>query len=281
MGNLYTNRKCIENKKTECTIFKSRSIGTRTQINHKKSGVVINKKRAEIQTFFNDNSNSEIVKKYSRYFKEGFDGYGIETKTFEQQRDKWIEEWKDEMTLNKYLDLGDIFMQEGKFEEKSLAIVFVQSERENYNTTTFDRIGKWFEMGITNWATTDVLCMLVLSSFIIDKVISFEKLKEWTSADSQWQRRAVPVTLVELLKEGLKPETALPIIEPIMLDDSEYVQKGIGTLLRGLWKKYPKKIENFLLQWKDQCGRLIIQYATEKMDKENRKQFRKAKKSVS
>ena len=132
-------------------------------------------------------------------------------------------------------------------------------------------------MGVTNWATTDVLCMLVLSSFIKDEVISYEKLKEWTLSESQWQRRAVPVTLVELLKEGLKPETTLPIIEPIMLDDSENVQKGIGTLLRGLWKKYPKKIESFLLQWKNQCGRLIIQYAIKKMDKEYRKQFRKEK----
>ena len=103
---------------------------------------MVNKKRAEIQAFFNENSNSEIVKKYSRYFKKGFDGYGIKTKTFEQQRDIWIEEWKDEMTLDTYLDLGDILMKEGKYEEKSLAIVFVQYERNNYTSETFDRIGK-------------------------------------------------------------------------------------------------------------------------------------------
>ena len=100
---------------------------------------------------------------------------------------------------------------------------------------------------------------------------------EWNTADSEWKRRAVPVTLVELLKEGLEPKTALPIIEPLMLDDSEYVQKGIGTLLRGLWKKWPEEIENFLFKWKHECGRLIIRYATEKMDKEYRKKFRKEK----
>ena len=119
--------------------------------------------------------------------------------------------------------------------------------------------------------------MLVLSSFLIDGIIEFDKLKEWTKSNSEWKRRAVPVTLVELLTEDLKPETAIPLIEPIMLDDSKYVQKGIGTLLRGLWKTYPVEIEEFLLKWKDQCGRLIIQYATEKMDKEYRKKFRKKK----
>lgn len=238
---------------------------------------MMDKKLKEIREFCIKNSDPETFKKYAKYFKDGFDGYGIQQKTYEKQRDIWIKNWKNEMSLEKYLDLGDILMKAGKFEEKSLAISFVQSERENYTPATFDRIGNWFKMGISDWATTDVLCMLVLSSFLIDKVVSYEKLKEWTYSDSAWQRRAVPVTLVELSKKELKPEEALPLIEPLMLDDSEYVQKGIGTLLRGLWKKYPSDIENFLLQWKDQCGRLIVQYATEKMDKEYRKRFRKAK----
>jgi 3-methyladenine DNA glycosylase AlkD len=242
---------------------------------------MIEKKQREIRDFCIKNSDPEIVKKYARYFKNGFDGYGIDSKVFERQRDLWIEAWKNEMTLNDYLDLGDELIRSGKFEEKSMAIAFVASERLNYTPTTFDRIGKWFKMGITNWATADVLCMLVLCNFLIDQVVSHEKLKEWTSAESEWQRRAVPVTLVELIKKGLSPETSLPVIELLMLDDSEYVQKGIGTLLRGLWKKYPKEIDNFLMQWKDQCGRLIIQYATEKMDKEYRKKFRARKKGKS
>ncbi len=65
------------------------------------------------------------------------------------------------------------------------------------------------------------------------------------------------------------------IDKDILIKIHEYpflsVQKGIGTLLRGLWKKYPEEVDAFLLKWKDQCGRLIVQYATEKMDKEYRK----------
>ena len=238
---------------------------------------MIEEKRIEIQEFCKSNSNPLNIKKYSRYFKDGFDGYGIEQKMYEKQRDFWIEEWKADMTLDKYLQLGDKLMQTGKYEEKSFAISFLQSERQNYSSTTFDRIGKWFDYGISNWATTDVLCMLVLSSFFIDNKVSFEKLKEWTTSESEWKRRAVPVTLVELIRKDLKHEDAINLIEPLMLDDSENVQKGIGTLLRGLWKKYPAEIENFLMKWKEKCGRLIVQYSTEKMDKEYRKKFRKNK----
>jgi len=231
----------------------------------------------EIRTFCIKNTKQSNIDKYSRYFKEGFDGYGIDQKVYEAQRDFWIAEWKQEMTIEKYLELGDKLIRIGKYEEISFAISFLKSERENYTVSTFDRIGKWFDIGISNWANTDVLCMLVLSSFLNDGIIEFDKLKEWTKSDSEWKRRAVPVTLVELLKKDLKPENALPLMESLMQDDSEYVQKGIGTLLRGLWKKYPAEIESFLFEWKDQCGRLIIQYATEKMDKEYRKKFRKNK----
>jgi len=238
---------------------------------------MIEEKIKEIRAFCIKNSKQSNIDKYSRYFKEGFDGYGIDREVFEAQRDSWIEDWKKEMTLDKYLDLGDRLVELGKYEEISFAILFVDSERENYRESTFDRIGKWFDLGISNWANTDVLCMVVISNFLIDRIIDFEKLKEWTASKSEWKRRAVPVSLVELIKRDLKPEDALPLIEPLMLDDSAYVQKGIGTLLRGLWKIYPIEIEEFLLKWKDQCGRLIIQYSTEKMGKEYRKKFRKAK----
>jgi len=238
---------------------------------------MIKEKVKEIREFCLNNSKQVNIDKYARYFKEGFDGYGIDQKVYEKQRDNWIAQWKNKMTLDNYLSLGDALMQTGKFEEKSFAIAFLQSERENYTAATFTRIGLWFEYGISNWATTDVLCMLVLSSFLNDKIITFDKLKEWTKAKSEWQRRAVPVTLVELLKKDLQPTDALPLIEPLMLDESPYVQKGIGTLLRGLWKKYPAEIEDFLHQWKDRSPRLIFQYATEKMDKEYRKKFRKQK----
>jgi len=238
---------------------------------------MIDEKLKEIRDFCIKNSKQSNIDKYSRYFKDGFDGYGIDQKVYEAQRDLWIADWKKEMTIGKYLELGDTLIQIGKYEEISFAISFLKSKRENYTESTFDRIGKWFDYGISNWATTDVLCMLVLSSFFVDKVISFEQLKSWTNSDSEWKRRAIPVTLVELIKKDLKPNDAINLVESLMLDDSEYVQKGIGTLLRGLWKNYPVEIEDFLLKWKDKCGRLIIQYSTEKMDKEYRKKFRKNK----
>lgn len=240
---------------------------------------MIDSKVKEIKAFCESNSDQEIIKKYQKYFKEGYDGYGIDDKVFKGQIEFWVEQWKDEMTIESYLSLGDELMKNGRFDEKHVAIFFLKSCRKDFSKDTFNRLGNWFDHGINNWATTDVLCMLVLSSLLFDKVVGFNDLKTWIDSESEWKRRAIPVALIELdkLTKSLKPTEAIELTEPLMLDNSEYVQKGIGTLLRGLWKKYPSDIEDFLMKWKDKCGRLIIQYSTEKMDKEYRKKFRKSK----
>jgi 3-methyladenine DNA glycosylase AlkD len=80
-----------------------------------------------------------------------------------------------------------------------------------------------------------------------------------------------------VIKKGHSPESILSVIEKLMEDKEEDVQKGLGTLLREIWKKQPAIAEGFLLKWKDKCGRKIIQYATEKMDKDNKAKFQKTK----
>ena len=240
---------------------------------------MINRKVKEIRDFCERNSDPIIIKKYQRFFKEGYDGYGIDDNLFKQQINIWLEQWKDEMTIDSYLTLGDELIKNGRYDENHIAISFINSFRKDFSKDTFNRIGNWFDYGINNWATTDVICMLVISKLLFDKVVYFKDLGTWIESDSEWKRRAVPVALFEVdkLTKELKPWEAIELIEPLMLDDSEYVQKGIGTLLRGLWKRYASEIEDFLMKWKDRCGRLIIQYSTEKMDKEYRKKFRKRK----
>ncbi len=240
-----------------------------------KSDKLIEEKLKEIRLFFEFNADPEIVAKYSRYFKEGYIGYGIDQKVFENQRDTWFREW-DSFTIDDYLNLGDQLILSGKLEDISIAIAFISLKKEHYSMNVFNHMEKWLE-SFTNWANTDVMCMLVLSYFVTEKIVKPENFIEWTTSQSKWTRRAVPVTFFEAVKAGEDPAQYFIIIESIMLDEEEDVQKGIGTFLRESWKKCPQITEEFLLKWKDSCGRKIIQYATEKMDKEYRKKFRRSK----
>jgi len=238
----------------------------------------IEEKFLEIRRFCEKNVNPEIVKKYSRYFTEGYDAYGLDQKTFESQRDKWLELWGEDFTLNDLLLLGDKLISTGKYEEVSFAISFIYSNKKDYTAETFDKLGSWLEKGIINWAHTDFFSGKVLSYFFTNKIIELESLKEWTESASKWKRRSVPVILIDVLDMDVPLKRLFHIIEPLMSDTEKFVQKGLGWFLREAWKIYPEETEDFLLKWKDTCGRIIIQYATEKMDKENRERFRRVKK---
>jgi 3-methyladenine DNA glycosylase AlkD len=63
----------------------------------------------------------------------------------------------------------------------------------------------------------------------------------------------------------------------MMLDNERVVHQGLGWFLREAWKRNHAETENFLLKWKDHSARLIFQYATEKMQPEERKKFKKNK----
>ncbi len=98
---------------------------------------------------------------------------------------------------------------------------------------------------------------------------------------SKWKRRAVPVSLIGLVKEKHHVKPLLEFVEELMMDDDRFVQQGVGWFLREAWKKDPKPVESLLLKWKEKAPRKIYQYATEKMTKTEKERFRRSKKTLS
>ena len=233
-------------------------------------------KFSEIRAYCEAHTNKANQVKYARYFTEGYDAYGVDKDDFGQWT-QWIESWKNEMTFDDYMLLGNKLISTGKYEEASLAIVFNARFTDQYQKEHFDLFGRWLEKDIRNWAHTDILCNMILSHFLIKKMVAPEDFLSWTKSPFKWKRRAVPVTLLEILKTGISIDRLLKTIDPLMSDPEKFVQKGLGWFLREAWKIYPERIDDYLMKWKDTCGRTIIQYATEKMDKEYRKKFARTK----
>lgn len=230
----------------------------------------------QIRTYCEKHANKAVESKYARYFTEGYDAYGLDKDDFGQWT-RWFEDWKKEMTFEDYMLLGDKLISTGKYEEASFAIVFNERFTDQYQKEHFNMFGRWLEKDIRNWAHTDVLCGVILSHFLIKKLVTPQDFSLWIKSSSKWKRRAVPVTFIGILKTGVSIDTFLEIIEPLMSDPEKLVQKGLGWFLREAWKIHPEKTENFLMKWKDTCGRTIVQYATEKMEKGYRKKFARSK----
>jgi 3-methyladenine DNA glycosylase AlkD len=231
----------------------------------------------DIRRFLKANADKAIVKKYAIYFKEGYDPYGVAFEKLNAKIEEWFDICQEKLDRKQLLVLCENLLKTGKFEEISIALSFMRRLREKYNKSLFNTVGRWFEKYIINWAHCDGACHTIVYAFVADKVVDFKDLLDWTASPHRWKRRAAAVTMVKDFYKGGTANVgrALQIARKLILDPEKVVQQGVGWLLREAWKKSPERVEDFLFKWKDQAPRLIIQYATERIDKEKRKRFRR------
>ncbi|RPI13929.1 MAG: hypothetical protein EHM65_04915, partial [Acidobacteriales bacterium] len=217
--------------------------------------------------------------RWTRYFKEGYDAWGLLDKyhpIWNEKQPEWREKYTG-MKLRGFLRLGDILFTSGKYEEGALAIRFIKGFLDELDEPAVQRLGQWFEAGIANWAHTDVLCGEVIAPLLQKGQIGLATISGWRESKLKYQRRAVPVAMLGLLKAGKNVGPLLKFLRPLMLDPERVVHQGVGWFLREAWKKQPAPVESFLLEWRDRAPRLIYQYATEKMSPAARARYRRSK----
>jgi 3-methyladenine DNA glycosylase AlkD len=231
----------------------------------------------EIRSFCERNADPDRVLKYSRFFVEGYDSFGIDPKLMEKQRAEWLKMYRAELGLAGFLELGDRLVATGKYEEGFLALWFVKSFEKEFSASTFDRLANWLDHGVNNWALADTCSGELFGRFIARKVVPVSAMADWRTSDVKWKRRALPVSLIPALKTDIPLGEMLELIAPLMGDEMKVVHQGLGWFLRDAWKKHREEVEAFLMQYKDTCARLIIQYATEKMTPEEKARFKRSK----
>lgn len=234
---------------------------------------------AEIRAYCEVHSEPAKAGKWARYFREGYDAWGLLDKDnplFTTQEEAWFTTYR-RMGVDGFLKLGEILFRSPKYEEGALAIRFLTRFREELDVTALRGIERWFEAGIRNWAHTDALCAGVLAPLVAAGRIPWRRLGPWRESGFKYQRRAVPVSLLPLVKKNRHVRPLLEFFQPMMMDPERVVHQGLGWFLREAWKAQPAPVEALLAAWKDRAPRLIYQYATEKMSMEARARFKRAK----
>lgn len=232
----------------------------------------------EITGFCKVNADEAVVKKYGRFFKDGEDGYDAYGVTPELIKSEISALSKDnQLTLQAVFEAAPSLLESGKYEETIFLFLLTERYLKKLTSQHFTEIGRWFEFGITNWAQCDTLCNKIIPWFFLKNEVLPERLAPWTNSSYRFQRRAVPVSLIKLLKTTNDYSLFFNLLTPLMMDHERVVHQGLGWFLREAWKKQPEQTADFLMTWKDSAARLIFQYATEKMEKEERARFRKTK----
>lgn len=232
---------------------------------------------AEVRKYCAAHADPPSAKKYARYFNEGYDAWGILDKDhplFHQQQDDWLKRYRA-LGLRGFLKAGELLLASGKYEEGAMAIRFLKTF--DLDVKSLPALARWFDGGVRNWAHTDVLCGEVIAPALVAGRIPWKDLGPWRESRHKFQRRAVPVSFLGLLKTKQAIAPLLAFLRPLMLDPERVVHQGVGWFLREAWKLHPAPVEAYLEKWKDTAPRLIYQYATEKMSVAGRARFRRAK----
>ncbi len=161
----------------------------------------------EIRTYCSQNANPANAQKYARYFKEGYDAWGLLDKNdplWHAKQAEWLDRYRA-LGMRGILKTGELLFASGKYEEGSLAIRFLKEHKDEFDPRSLPLLARWFKAGIRNWAHTDVLCGEVIAPALVAHQIQFQDLASWRESEFPFQRRAVPVALLGLLKTKQTP----------------------------------------------------------------------------
>ncbi|MBY8989159.1 MAG: DNA alkylation repair protein [Candidatus Lokiarchaeota archaeon] len=80
---------------------------------------------------------------------------------------------------------------------------------------------------------------------------------------------------IVVIKKEFDEEYVFELVENMLNYTEDYIQKGIGWLLKTCSKFNPDSIFGYLMNNKERLPRLILRYSSEKLSNEKRKQILK------
>ncbi len=153
----------------------------------------------------------------------------------------------------------------GKFEGGALVCYVYRRFAKQCGTREFALFTRWLDRYVDNWGLTDGLSLWLLGASIANDPTLIGKLDSWTRSRNRWKRRAAAVALVYSAKRGEHTRAILRIAAPLIKDEDDMVQKGVGWLLKETYPKKPAEVVRFLLANRTKTTRLVLRYAAEKM----------------
>ncbi|MCR4326974.1 MAG: DNA alkylation repair protein [Nanoarchaeota archaeon] len=123
-----------------------------------------------------------------------------------------------------------------------------------------------------NWDLVDVTAPKIVGNFLINK--NRKTLYNFAKSKNLWEKRIAIVSTYSFIKEKDFGDT-LKISEILLSDKHDLIHKAVGWMLREVWKKNEKVLEDFIkLNYKN-IPRTTLRYAIERFPENKRKKFLK------
>jgi len=161
-------------------------------------------------------------------------------------------------------------------EYKFASFFFLNRYKKLFNDEIPELFKKEYFPYCYTWSTCDSCCIRVLGSFLAKKAnhqLAETTIDNWAQNESLWIKRASMVLLLKITmvhKEFNKSYVFQKVEDMLKLSHENYIEKGIGWLLKTCSNYDPDSIFNYLMNNKGRFSRLILRYASEKLSREQR-----------
>ena len=163
------------------------------------------------------------------------------------------------------LAIADHLFRTGNVEEGLVGAQIVGALARLITGDDFQRIEPWGDT-LTAPQTADALGASCLSPALAAKPSLVKTMREWGRSENPSKRRAAVAAFGPLVREGRFTTDALEVAEVVMQDESEEVQRGVGTMLMEATRLKADRVVEFLEEWKERSPRLILQTAAAKLE---------------
>lgn len=130
---------------------------------------------------------------------------------------------------------------------------------------------------INTWDFVDRAAIRVIGKYLFEFDKPRKILYELAKSDNPWERRTAIVSTGYFFRKG-ETEDTFNIAEILLNDDHDLIHKAVGGWIRHAGQQDRQKLLSFLDQYAAKMPRTMLRYATEKLDKEQKKHYRSLKK---
>ena len=212
-------------------------------------------------------ADPDIQKSSKRYFKGEIQCYGMKTATVIAMAKKYWKEVKNRPKPEIFALCEELY-RSGYLEESFIVSEWAHALSGRYEREDFAVFQRWIDTYITNWASCDGFCNHTMGDFFEQYPEYTDELKRWTQSKNRWMRRASAVSLIVHAKHGKFLKESIEIVDLLLTDTDDMVQKGYGWLLKEVSRKHTDEVFAYVMKNKSQMPRTALRYAIELMPKE-------------
>jgi len=174
------------------------------------------------------------------------------------------------------IDYSDIKkLLDSPIHEDRFVALIILTERFKKNKeerkVIFDFYLKHFH-AVNNWDLVDVSSHKIVGVYVFENPKEANILGKYVKSTHLWERRLSMVATWAFIQKNEFTWT-MKNAKMLLSDKYDLTHKAVGWMLREVWKRDNKIVEDFLIKNYENVPRTTLRYAIERMDEKKRKQF--------